>query len=115
MELFSINIDGTNLRQITHLGGSNWAPFYLDDNKKIVFSTNFNATGHFGSFDLYVVNEDGSGLERVSIQINFSMGSIPIGQGNLITLFSCLFSCITIYSRQKYDNNSQLINQIFFS
>ena len=65
MELFTINIDGTGLRQITHLGGSNWAPFYLDDNKRIVFSTNFNATGHFGSFDLYVIDEDGSGLERV--------------------------------------------------
>uniref|UniRef100_A0A914DKE9 WD40-like protein n=1 Tax=Acrobeloides nanus TaxID=290746 RepID=A0A914DKE9_9BILA len=70
MELFTINIDGTGLRQITHLGGSNWAPFYLDDNKRIVFSTNFNATGHFGSFDLYVINEDESGLERVTFNEN---------------------------------------------
>lgn len=66
MELHSINVDGTDLKKITNLGGSNWAPFYLKDNKRIVFSTNFNQTGHFGAFDLYLVKEDGQGTERVS-------------------------------------------------
>lgn len=71
MELYTINIDGTGLRKITNLGGSNWAPFYLDDNRRIVFSTNFNATGHFGAFDLYLINEDGTGLERVTYSGGF--------------------------------------------
>lgn len=66
MELYTINVDGTGLRKITDLGGSNWAPFYLNDNRHIVFSTNFNATGHFGAFDLYLVSENGSDLERVT-------------------------------------------------
>uniref|UniRef100_A0A0K0FLM1 EGF-like domain-containing protein n=1 Tax=Strongyloides venezuelensis TaxID=75913 RepID=A0A0K0FLM1_STRVS len=66
MELFVVNVDGTNLRQITHLGGSNWAPYYLNDNKRIIFSSDFNATEGFSSFDLYVINDDGTGLEHVT-------------------------------------------------
>lgn len=65
MELYTINVDGSGLRKITNLGGSNWAPFYLNDNKRIVFSTNFNAT-HFGTFDLYLVDENGEHLERIT-------------------------------------------------
>lgn len=66
MELFIINVDGSKIRQITNLGGSNWAPFYLNDNRRIVFSSNFNATrGNFGAFDLYLIVEDGSNLKRV--------------------------------------------------
>ncbi|CEF68615.1 WD40-like Beta Propeller repeat and WD40/YVTN repeat-like-containing domain-containing protein [Strongyloides ratti] len=67
MELFVINADGTGLRQITNLGGSNWAPYYLTDNKRILFSSNFNSTkAHFGEFHIYMINEDGTGLEQVS-------------------------------------------------
>lgn len=66
MELYTINVDGTGIRKITNLGGSNWAPFYLNNNRQIVFSSNFNATGHFGAFDLYLIGEDGQGLERAT-------------------------------------------------
>uniref|UniRef100_A0A0N4ZSD5 DPPIV_N domain-containing protein n=1 Tax=Parastrongyloides trichosuri TaxID=131310 RepID=A0A0N4ZSD5_PARTI len=66
MELFVVNVDGTNLRQITHLGKSSWAPYYLNDNKRIIFSSDFNATEGFSSFDLYVINDDGTGLEHVT-------------------------------------------------
>lgn len=66
MELYTINFNGTGMRKITSLGQSNWAPFYLYDNRRIVFSTNFNATGHFGSFDLYLIGDDGKNLERVT-------------------------------------------------
>jgi Tol biopolymer transport system component len=65
MELYTINVDGSGLRKITELGQSNWAPFIINDHQ-IVFSTNFNATGHFGAFDLYLIGEDGQGLERVT-------------------------------------------------
>ncbi|KAI6207855.1 hypothetical protein M3Y96_00053100 [Aphelenchoides besseyi] len=65
MELFTINIDGSGLKKITQLGGSNWAPYYLTDNRHLIFSTNFNAT-HFGAFDLYTVNEEGKDVERIT-------------------------------------------------
>ena len=65
MELFVVNVDGTNMRQITNLGGASWAPFYLPDNERIIFSSNFNSTAGFGAFDLYTIHEDGTGLTRV--------------------------------------------------
>lgn len=75
MELYTINTDGSGLRQITSLGGSNWAPFYHTDNRRIIFSTNFNQTTHFGAFYLYMVDESGSNLERVFLIIFTSKSS----------------------------------------
>uniref|UniRef100_A0A8R1XTJ9 Uncharacterized protein n=1 Tax=Onchocerca volvulus TaxID=6282 RepID=A0A8R1XTJ9_ONCVO len=67
MELYTINIDGSGLRQVTSLGGSNWAPFYMPDNYHIIFSSNFNETGgHFGAFNLYMIDEMGKNVERVT-------------------------------------------------
>jgi TolB protein len=64
MELFICNIDGTDLKQITHLGGANWAPYFTPDGKKIIFSSNHITKGY--KFNLWLVNTDGSGLEQVS-------------------------------------------------
>ncbi|CAI5442437.1 unnamed protein product [Caenorhabditis angaria] len=67
MELFVVNIDGTNMRQITHLGQANWAPYYLSDNKRIIFSSNYNDSANgFGAFSLYMINDDGTGLEQIT-------------------------------------------------
>uniref|UniRef100_A0A0K0E8G4 EGF-like domain-containing protein n=1 Tax=Strongyloides stercoralis TaxID=6248 RepID=A0A0K0E8G4_STRER len=85
MELFVVNVDGTNLRQITHLGASNWAPYYLNDNKRIIFSSDFNATEGFASFDLYVINDDGTGLEHVTKDpYNFNAFPMMNYKGNQI-------------------------------
>lgn len=79
MELFVVNVDGSNLKQITHLGGANWAPYYLTDNKRIVFSSNYEKTGSwFGGFALYIINDDGSGLERITFGDKHGFNSFPM-------------------------------------
>ena len=65
MELFVCNTDGTGLRQVTSLGGANWAPFFHPSGKKIVFSSNHTAKRGF-PFNLYLINTDGTGLERIT-------------------------------------------------
>src|SRR5690242_19481964 len=40
MEIWVMNADGTDQRQITHLGGANFAPFFTPDGKRIIFSSN---------------------------------------------------------------------------
>ena len=34
MEIFVCNADGTDLRQVTDLGGANWAPYFTPDGEK---------------------------------------------------------------------------------
>jgi hypothetical protein len=65
MEIFTCNVDGTDLKQITRLGKANWAPFYHPAGKKILFSSNHKGTRGF-EFNIFMINDDGSGLEQVT-------------------------------------------------
>jgi Tol biopolymer transport system component len=65
MEIFTCNVDGSDLKQLTNLGKANWAPFYHPAGKKIIFSSNHKSTRGF-QFNLYMINEDGTGLEQIS-------------------------------------------------
>jgi TolB protein len=65
LEIFVMDSDGSNLRQITTLGKASFAPYFIPDGRRIIFSTNVHdPKGR--DFDLYVINVDGSGLERVT-------------------------------------------------
>ncbi len=64
MEIFVCNADGSDLHQVTHLGGANWAPFFHPSGKKIIFSSN-HKTGTV-PFNLYMINLDGTGLEQIT-------------------------------------------------
>lgn len=65
MEIFTCNVDGSDLKQITNLGKANWAPFYHPAGKKILFSSNHKGARGF-QFNIFMINEDGSGLEQVT-------------------------------------------------
>jgi TolB protein len=66
-EVWTMNVDGTNKRQITKLGAASFAPFFTPDGKRIIFCTNYFATdARKRNFDLALINVDGSGLERVT-------------------------------------------------
>jgi Tol biopolymer transport system component len=65
MELWVMNADGSNKRQLTTLGGANFAPYFTPDDRQIIFSSNHtNPRGR--NFDLYLINLDGTGLEAVT-------------------------------------------------
>ena len=64
MELFVCNVDGTDMKQITNLGGANWAPFFHPSGEKVIFSSN-HKTASF-PFNLFMINLDGSGLEQIT-------------------------------------------------
>lgn len=65
MELWVMNADGSNPRQLTSLGGANFAPYFTPDDRRIIFSSNHtNPRGR--DFDLYLINLDGTGLEPVT-------------------------------------------------
>lgn len=71
MEIYTCNVDGSDLKQVTQLGKANWAPFYHPGGEKIIFSSN-HASDKGYSFNLYMVNEDGTGLEQITTESEFN-------------------------------------------
>ena len=71
-EIWVMNSDGTNKRQVTKLGVASFAPFFTPDGKRIIFCTNyFAADPRKRNFDLALINLDGTGLERVTFNETF--------------------------------------------
>ena len=70
MELFVMNADGSNKRQITNNGAANFGPFFHPDDKRIIFASNV-ADPKGRNFDLYLINVDGTGMERITYNETF--------------------------------------------
>ena len=65
MEIFTCNIDGSELKQVTHLGGANWAPYFYPNGERIIFSSNHHAeSGRV--FNLFSVDLEGNNLEQIT-------------------------------------------------
>lgn len=71
MEIYTANVDGSDLKQITHLGKANWAPFFHPSGKKILFSSNHHSKRGY-DFQLYMINIDGTGLEQITTESIFN-------------------------------------------
>ena len=70
MEIWVMNADGSNQRQVTNLGGANFAPYFHPDGRRILFASN-HKNPRSRNFDLYLVNTDGTGLEQVTTDEDF--------------------------------------------
>lgn len=70
VELFVMNADGSDQRQITRLGGANFGPSWTTDGRRIIFSSNHKSP-RSGNFDLFLVNLDGTGLEQITFREEF--------------------------------------------
>ena len=70
MEIWVMNADGSNQRQVTNLGGANFAPYFHPDGRRILFASN-HKNPRSRNFDLYLVNADGTGLEQVTTNAEF--------------------------------------------
>jgi len=71
LELWVMNADGSNKRQVTSNGAANFAPYWLPDGQRIVFASNQADPKNGRDFDLYVINEDGTGQERITYHPDF--------------------------------------------
>ena len=70
LELFVMDRDGRNTRQVTKLGGANFAPSWHPDGKRLIFASNVNDP-RGRNFEVYLINIDGTGLERVTFNDTF--------------------------------------------
>jgi Tol biopolymer transport system component len=74
LEIFVINTDGSHKQQVTSNGASNFSPYFHPDGKRIIFSSNLETRGDGGrpSFHLYLVRDDGTGVERLTTEGHFN-------------------------------------------
>ena len=90
MELFTCRTDGTGLRQVTHLGNANWAPYYTHDGKKVIFSSNHVMGGYH--FNLWMCNLDGSDLKQITFDPVFDAFPVFSRDGNKLVFSSNRFN-----------------------
>jgi TolB protein len=71
LDIWIMDSDGANKVRLTHNGAVNWSPSWHPDGKRIIFASNMDdwhedikRFGH--NFELYLINLDGSGLERIT-------------------------------------------------
>ena len=70
LEIYVMDADGKNIKQVTDFGKASFAPFFYPDGKRIIFCSNLDGTNP-RDFDLYQINIDGSGLEQVTFNETF--------------------------------------------
>ena len=70
LEIYVMDADGKNIKQVTRAAKASFAPFFHPDGKRIIFASNMNSPNG-RNFDLYIVNIDGTGLEQVTFNETF--------------------------------------------
>jgi Tol biopolymer transport system component len=70
LEIYVMNRDGGNIRQVTKMSAASFAPFFHPDGRRIIFSSNADDPKK-RNFDLYLINLDGTGLQRVTANETF--------------------------------------------
>jgi Tol biopolymer transport system component len=71
LEIWVMNANGSNKRQVTNNGKANFGPYFFPDGKRIIFASNMDDPKGGRNFDLYKINVDGSGQERITFSEAF--------------------------------------------
>ena len=71
LDIWVMEADGSNKRLLLRNGATNWAPSWHPDGKRIIFSSNMDdwrpEIGKYGgNFEIYLMNDDGTGMERIT-------------------------------------------------
>jgi TolB protein len=70
LEIYVMNRDGSNVRQVTSLKGANFAPYWYPDGRRIIFASN-HQDPRGRDFDLWAIDVDGRNLERITSNPTF--------------------------------------------
>jgi Tol biopolymer transport system component len=72
MEIYVVNVDGSDLRQVTNNGRANFCPYFHPSGEKLIFASNFHSPRRGRpNFDLFLIGLDGKGIERVTFHESF--------------------------------------------
>jgi TolB protein len=77
LELWAMDSDGSNKRQLTSNGAANFAPFLHPDNRTLVYASNVHDTEQHRRFELYAMPIDG-GQEPVRVTYGGEFEGFPM-------------------------------------
>lgn len=81
MDLYMMDADGSNVRQLTHSPGYDGGPFFSPDNERVVWRR-FNPDGN--SAEIWTMNVDGSGQRQLTADAMVSWGPYYHPSGDYI-------------------------------
>jgi Tol biopolymer transport system component len=70
LEVYVMDVDGSNQVQVTDNGAANFGPYFHPSGERIVFSSNLHDPGG-REFDIFMINLDGTGLEQITFTPGF--------------------------------------------
>ena len=87
MEIYTCNVDGSDLKQVTNLGKANWSPFFHPSGQKIIFCSNHNSQKGF-PFNLFMIDIDGKNLRQITFDDTFDSFPVFSNDGKKIVFSS---------------------------
>jgi Tol biopolymer transport system component len=87
LEIFVMESDGSNRRQITFDGALSYGPTFHPGGERIIYSSNL-ADPEGQNFDLYFVRLDGNDLERITVDLSFEAWPVFSPDGKKIAFVS---------------------------
>ena len=73
-EVYSMDINGGDVKRLTNIGAMSWAPYYHPSGDYLIFTTNKHG---FGNFELYLVRADGK-EEPVRVTDTDGFDGLPV-------------------------------------
>jgi len=95
LQIYMIDVDGSNLRQLTHNEAVNWAPYWHPNGQVIAFTTSLHGHAHY---ELYLLNIATNVFYRLTH--NRSFDGLPV--------FNAKGNQLMWTSKRGLDNTSQL-------
>ncbi|MDH3510987.1 MAG: hypothetical protein OER85_09060 [Gammaproteobacteria bacterium] len=106
-EICLMDADGSNKLELTNFGAASWAPYFHPNGKQIIFSSNKAGldSGQPWNFELYIMNLDGSGLERITYH----------GGADLMPMFSYDGKRLVWISTRNNESLEEGIDNVFIA
>ena len=81
MEIYTMNADGSNVRQLTDNMSDDWGAVWAADHQAIVFHSDRDEAGEFG---IFVMNADGTNIKQITFNLSHDFYPLVLQDGRIL-------------------------------